>query len=624
MKYFTTVVILLISIPSMCQKTMLFESKEYKRAYENNTRSRDGSPGKEYWQNRSTYEITAAFDPEEKLIQGHLSVEYFNESPDSLGTMVFKLMQNIYSKGAARQMAVDPGMLHDGIQIDEVSYNGKVLEGQSIQISGTVMTISLPVYMRSQDQGKVDLDFSTPVPPQSGLRSGTIDSTSFFMAYWFPQVAVYDDIFGWDKDEYVGVPETYNDFSNYSVALTLPSQYNVWATGQLQNPKEVFSDAILERMEKSKTSNEPVMIIDEADFRTANGQKKTWRFYAENVPDFAWGTSDHYLWQGMAAMNPDRENLCWVQSAYGKGDANFDWVVGVAKRSVEVFANDFPGVPYPYFKHISFSGTEGGGMEFPMLANNHATPDSVSTIVVTAHELAHNYFPFMMGINERKYGWWDETITTLMETYLSQKAYPNHRLQGFMNRRFSFPYLASSHDMMPLMTETSSMMKVMPTIANFYIKGPAMMDGFQNLVGEERFNALLKDFINLWQGKHPTPYDFFYFVNSEEKTNYNWFWNACFMAKGYPDLAITGASQKKKQLTVEVSNVGQTPAPFQLEITLNSGETMEKQYNIAEWKDGEEVLSLQIPVAEKVEKIMITRDFFYDTNAANNQWEMEK
>ncbi len=611
--------LLVLSFSVFGQKQNLFESKEYKEAYEAGTRSRTGMPGEKYWQNRSEYKIRASFDPTSHLISGQLTVKYYNESPDSLNAIVFKLMQNVYKKGSVRQMEVDTQLLHDGIEITNVKYNDQVVDESVVRISGTIMRVSLHSSIGQNSSGTISLDFITPISPKSGFRSGSIDSTSFFMAYWFPQVAVYDDIFGWDTDEYVGIPENYNDFSNYDVEITLPSEYNVWATGKQMNIQETYSKDVLSRIEKSKASQEPVKILDEADFRNPDGQMTTWKYRAENVPDFAWGASDHYVWEGMAAQNPDPSNLCWVQTAYPKGAANFDWVLGVAKRSVEVFSQGFPGVPYPYFKHISFRGTDGGGMEFPMLANNDATPDSTSTIMVTAHELAHNYYPFMMGINERKYGWWDETMTTLMESYLSENDYPNHKVQGLFNRKFSFNYLSALHDMQPLMTETSSMMKVMPSIINFYVKGPAIMDGLENLIGTTKMYQYNKEFMNVWTGKHPTPYDFFYFVNNKEQENLNWFWDASFFSQGYPDLSISNAHQQDQYITIEIQNVGGLPAPFQLTITYEDGTDFDEEYNINLWKDNLEFVTVRIPVSKKVEKVYLNESFFYDSNPANNE-----
>lgn len=614
------VLLLFTTIHTQGQKSYLYESREYRAAYERDTRTRDGLPTEKYWQNHASYDIKAEFDPSNHLITGHLSVKYFNESPDSLKSIIFKLMQNVYKKGAVRQMAVDIENLHDGIVIKNVQYDGATIPESSVIQSGTVMTVSLPDYIKKNGYGTISMDFETPVPVTSGFRSGTVDSTSFFIAYWFPQVAVYDDIFGWDKDEYVGVPENYNDFSSYKVELTLPSQYNIWATGNHLNADEIFSEDVLQRMEASKISNIPITIMDEKDFRKADGEKFTWKFEAENIPDFAWGTSDHYIWEGMAASNPNPSNLCWVQTAYPRGAHNFEWVLGVAKNSVEVFSNEFPGVPYPYFKHITFSGTKGGGMEFPMIANNYPTADSIGTIMVTAHELAHNYFPFMMGINERKYGWWDETMTTMMESHLHEKVYPEFKISWFFDFKKSFPYLSSSHEIMPLMTETSSMMKVMPTIINFYNKGPAMMSILEEYLGTRQLHHIIKDFIYIWRGKHPTPYDFFYFINSRTGENLNWFWDACFFSNSYPDLTISKAIQNEAYITVSVKNIGGLPVPFVLTLYFDDGEKSDETFDITTWKINPETCTVRIPVNKKVVKLHLNETRFFDGNPSDNTY----
>lgn len=609
---------------AIAQKQNLYESIEYKKAYERGTRMRNGIPGNSYWQNKSDYKIEAKFDPKTRLITGHLKVTYFNNSPDSMSLVVFKLMQNVYMKGVKRQMPVEEINLHDGIQINNVVYNETLLEDRSVNKSGTIMRVMLPQHLGSKSSCSIELHFVTPLPKTSGFRSGSIDSTSFFAAYWFPQLAVYDDIFGWDTDEYVGVPENYNDFSSYEVALTFPSEYNVWATGKLANMDEIYSDDILKRIASSKKSSKPIMILSENDFRSADGKSHTWKYKAENVPDFAWAASDHYLWEGVAARNPDPQNLCWVQSAYPPGAKHFNLVVGIAQKSVELFSNAFPGVPYPYFKHISIRGTQGGGMEFPMIANNNVAHDTVSTITVTAHELAHNYFPFMMGINERKYGWWDETMTTLMESYVNLKGYPEHKVVGFFNRKVSFNYLSPTHDILPLITETSNIMKVMPTITNFYIKGPAAMDILVNIIGTNNFYAYTKEFIAIWAGKHPTPYDFFYFINEKEGKNLNWFWNAWFYSYGYPDVAITNAEQHDGYISIKMENVGGLPVQFRLTITKNDGSELDEEFNAETWRDNLEYTTVKIPVSGKVAKIVLDRRFAYDVDPSNNEFILEK
>jgi hypothetical protein len=622
MKNILTSTILCISLAVSAQNAVLYESKEYKEAYANDTRARNGLPGPNYWINRSEYKIDAEFIPEIPEVRGSLSVTYYNNSPDSLNIIVFKLMQTLYKKGSVRQMEIDPELLHDGIKISNVKFDTIDIPDGSINISGTMLTLSLPRYIKTNASANLSLDFITPIPPKSGLRSGQIDSSSFFIAYWFPQVAVYDDVFGWDTDQYVGVPENYNDISDYEVTITAPSHFNIWATGKHTNVESIYSKEIQSRIALSRNSALPVTILSETDFKTPDDRQKTWTFAARNVPDFAWGTSDHYIWEGMAARNTDLENLCWVQTAYQKGAANFDWVLEVSKNSIEVFSSEFPGIAYPYFKHITFSGTQGGGMEFPMLANNFATRDTTATITVTAHEIAHNYFPFMMGTNERKYGWLDETLTTLMEDYFKKKVHPNRKVMGWMNREFTFPYFAPRHDMLPLITETSSMMKVMPTMINYYVKGPAIMDILENLIGKNDLHIYLKEFMYAWQGKHPTPYDLFYFINTKHGKNLNWFWNASFFTYAYPDVAILGAEQTDQYLTLHVQNAGGLPIPFRISVVYEAGRGFDEVFNVAVWEKDLHLYTARIPISEKVEKVYLNQNFFYDSDPTNNEFLM--
>ena len=263
MKIFPFLILFIISNYSIAQKNSLFESIEYRNAYEKETRQRNGLPGDTYWQYRSDYAIEASFDPASGIIKGSMRVTYFNESPDSLNILVFKLMQNIYKRGANRQIATEEINIHEGIKIENISFNDRPINENLLGISGTVMRLSLPEFIAKNSEAIITLDFATPLPKKSGFRSGAIDSTSFFAAYWFPQIAVYDDIFGWDIDEYVGTPENYNDFSNYLVEITIPSHYNIWATGEHINKKEIFSSEILKKINVSKRSGNPVMIIEE-------------------------------------------------------------------------------------------------------------------------------------------------------------------------------------------------------------------------------------------------------------------------------------------------------------------------------------------------------------------------
>ena len=583
-------------LQSLAQSDNLYESIEYKNAYANGTRLRNGMPGTNYWQNRCDYIVKAKFDPASKKIKGSLDITYHNNSPDSLNVVVFKLMHNFYKKGANRQISTEEINLHDGVKIANLTVNEEYIPDHSTITRGTVLDVRLPEPIMKNTKATITLDFTTPLPTTNGLRSGTIDSSSFFAAYWFPQIAVYDDIFGWDREEYVGVPENYSDFSNFWVEITLPSEYNIWATGEHMNKDEIFSKDILKRIVASKLSNKPVAILDKKDFREPDGKLNTWKFKALNVPDFAWGASDHYIWEALTANNPGVESKCWVQTAYPISVKSFSQVIDYAKNSVEILSNYFPALPYPYFKHITFRGIKGGGMEFPMIANNYEQADTISNIQVTAHEIAHNYFPFMVGINERKFGWWDESMATMMETYICTRGYPKYKSPRF-NKRMIYNYISSNHQILPLITETSNIMKLMPATTNNYVKGPVAFDVLLNIIGKDKFYEYNREFMEIWAYKHPTPHDFFYFINNKEKDDLNWFWNSWFFSYGYPDIALTSAEQNERYLSIGLEDSGGLPVHFRVNVLYEDGSAFDEDFNASLWKKNLNKIIVRIPIS---------------------------
>ena len=615
-----------MALSANAQITRIYESREYKQAIEQHTRTRQGLPGKAYWQNSSNYDINATFDPRKGEIWGIANIHYQNNSPDSLIYVVVKVMQNFYKKGAARQMEVPIVDITDGVHLDSVRYNGKLMSSNMRSERGTNVLLFLPDAIRSGQSADFSISYHLKMPLKEGIRTGAADSTSYFMGYWFPQMAVYDDIFGWDTDQYIGIPENYNDFSDYKVSLTLPGQYMIWATGKLENPEEMYPSDVLTKIRDSQTSNEVVHILTAKDWKTIRKKApgtRTWKFVAHQVPDFAWATSDHYLWDGAAAKNPDPQHTCWVQAVYPAKAYNFDEVTGIAQKSIEIMSAGFPGIPYPYFEHITFNGGSGGGMEFPMMANNESVPDMMNTMLITAHEIAHNYFPFLMGINERKYGWFDETMTSMMEEYVNKKGYPSLRPRGLYSKSFFYYNFGGRDDDLPLMTETSNIMKEMTSIFNFYTKGPIAMEALQSLIGENHFNQYVKDFMFEWAGKHPTPYDLFYYINERYGQNLDWLWQHWFFDYGYADVGIASVKQSNQMLSIDITNEGGMPVPVRLKITYSDDSTREENVSISVWKENPEHYVLNIQNNKAIKKVSIDPQAFYDVNRDNDKFEVK-
>ncbi len=234
---------ILFSFQSLSQEK-LFIPRNIQSAYEKGTRSPDGKPGAEYWQNSSDYKIEVEVDPSAYLFNGSEEVTYYNNSPDTLKRIVLRLYPNVFKKGSARDYAINPEAVTDGVTIEKISVSGRSinLENQSIfRVTNTIAVIYLPEPILPKSSIDLSIEWSFSLSPKATLRMGVYDSTSVFVGYWYPQIAVYDDIDGWDYINYGGQEEFYNDFSNFDVNITLPNNFGVWATGELQNPEEVLN-----------------------------------------------------------------------------------------------------------------------------------------------------------------------------------------------------------------------------------------------------------------------------------------------------------------------------------------------------------------------------------------------
>jgi hypothetical protein len=283
------------------KKTSIFVPLELQEAYRKGTRSMDGKPGPSYWQNRADYAIKADFDPEKGFLSGQEIISYQNNSPEEVSSLTIRLYQDLYKKGNMRFRSVDPEDIHDGVKITKVSINGKSVALSDLGRNNTLMSVPVPADLRAEKKLKIEIDWNFTMPKKTDLREGYYENGNYFVAYWFPQMAVNDDIYGWDDFPYTGEQEFYNEFGNFEVEISTPKEYVIWATGVLQNPSEILQDKYLQRYQQAQTSSEIVKIIDKDDLKgykiTKGSKKNTWKFKAEYVPDFAFASSKSYLWE---------------------------------------------------------------------------------------------------------------------------------------------------------------------------------------------------------------------------------------------------------------------------------------------------------------------------------------
>ncbi|MGW8282361.1 MAG: M1 family metallopeptidase, partial [Gemmatimonadota bacterium] len=371
--------LLLFAAPAGAQGTGIFVPGEVQAAFDSGTRSTDGEPGPAYWQNSADYEMHIRFDPISGELVGRETIVYRNESPDSLRSLVLKLMSNLFKRGSARDNAIAPEDVSDGVTLTAVELNGEPLDPapdreQVIYLqNGSIVMI--PGSVPPGGMAELSIDWRQVVNRGSHGRSGGVDSTTWFNAYFFPRIAVRDDIDGWDVSPHLGTAEFYNDFGDFEVTIEVQDGYLVWATGVLQNPDEVLAPDVASRYREALESDDIVHIVDAAAIAagalTTTGDadgSNFWRFRADYVPDFAFAVSNHYLWDASSlVVDPATGRRVLIDAAYDPSSSDFYEVAEVARNSIDYMSRVFPGVPFPYPQETVFNGLSE--MEYPMMVN---------------------------------------------------------------------------------------------------------------------------------------------------------------------------------------------------------------------------------------------------------------
>ncbi len=611
---------------SFAQKSSLFIPLNIKKSYENGIRNYNGTPGSKYWQNKADYFISAEIVPKTKEVNGREEVIYQNNSPDELKKMVFRLYPDYYKKGAPRDDQIDPRAVNNGTIIKSLIINDDTVNVTSKSANflrkGTNATVVLNNPIPPGGKAVVEAEWSFVIPTYSKQRMGAYDSTSFFVAYWYPQIAVYDDVDGWDTYNYGGTVEFYNDFNNYNVEITVPEGFLVWATGEIQNLDELLKPEYLKRIAEAKKSDTPIKIVTKEDYAhgspTIRDDYNTWIFKACNVTDFTFGTSDHYLWDmGSLVVDKKTGRRTIVDAAYKESSEQFYKVAQIAIASINYLSNELPGVPFPYPKLTVFNGA--GGMESPMMVNEGSSSSYTGQLFVTSHEITHTYFPFYMGINERKYAWMDEGMATMLPMKLQKQ---NGKYDPLVGDVAGYSDFAGDETEMPMMIPSVFLFGRAYRVASYARPGIAyyyLMD----LLGKEEFKKAIGEYIKRWHGKHPLPYDFFYTFNDVTGQNLDWFWKPWFFERGYPDLGIKNVSINKNSVKVNVINKGTIPVPVDLQITFADSSQKEIWKTAAVWKNGGKSIPVEFKSNKKIEKVELLTNRCPDVNSKNNLWKMK-
>jgi len=423
---------------------------------------------------------------------------------------------------------------------------------------------------------------------------------------------------GWDWVlSHKGLNEFYNDFNNYKVSIEVPEGFYIWATGTQTNAEEVFTPEFLKKYKQALLSNETTHLLSEKDNPAENLIGNIWKFKADFVPDFAFGTAPNFVWD-VVNVSLDEKDV-YVEAAYPYNEEIYHTTIDIARQTIEFTSETDPGVVFPYSHASVFNGMWYGGMEYPMITNVAATNDTTFFNLMIFHEIVHNYHPFSMGFNEKRYQYMDEGLTEFFTSqFLMQKhSWDNHYFatpEGLIELPVIFRYMAQDEDA-PLF-DSYGKVNVFNVVYLCYIKAELAYYLFQEMVGYERFLLAYKEFIKRWQGKHPTPWDMFYTFNDALGENYNWFWNAWFFDYGYPDLGI---NLEGDQLIIERLGVGSLPVPVKLNIEYTDGTTEEIYKPMDIWKNGEKEITLQLEKSSGIKSVWLDTHTVPDIDERNNR-----
>ena len=583
------------------------------QTYVNGTRSTNGAPGKNYWQNKADYSIKVTFNPKNRVLNGVVDIDYTNNSPDTLGQVYFKLYPNLYMKGAIRNMKVSPADETNGVQIQKLSINQPA---KKWSIDGTNMVLTIPT-LSSKQKIHFTISYSYILNKTSHIRTGQVDSGAFFIAYFFPRLAVYDDVDGWNQHPYLGTEEFYNDFCHFNAEITVPGNYEVWATGNLKNADEVYQPKIVDRIAAAEQSDEVTDIITAADQKsnavTTKGATHTWKIEADSVTDLAVAISNHYAWQASSLIvDPITKRRTRVDAVYNTSHNTYLPVINYARKTVETMSYQFPKWPYPYPHETIFDGLDQ--MEYPMMVNDNPLDNVEQDIELTDHEIFHTMFPFYMGTNETKYGWMDEGWATRAEWLISPVIRP-----GLVDEYGMDGYEASAgtEEDLPIITLTPGLTGA-SIFTDSYPK-PAM--GYlyvKDMLGDSLFTKALHYYIAQWHGKHPMPYDFFNCMNTGSSVDMNWFWKAWFFDNGVPDLAISNVAKQQNEYIVTITSKGTKPVPVDLNLFYSDGSSRVIHKSVACWQNGNRTYIINFADDKPIFKLVLGSVHTPDVNKADN------
>lgn len=639
-------------------------------------RAASGAPGQAYWQQRADYVIEARIDTVTHHLHGSERITYHNNSPDALTFLWVQLDQNVrslensrtYKMEAALPETISPAFrrfvgveqFDGGFDISRVQLMtdaGRMVDAD-YRIRDTIMRVSLPDALQPGEHMSFDIDWSFRIPDNArGAKERVEDGWMYLVAQWFPRMSVYDDVNGWQTEQFFGRGEFYLNFGSYDVKLTVPWDHIVDATGELQNSEQVLTREQIQRLNRAYQSEEPVFIVGPDEVltpgsRPVNRGMLTWHFKADDVRDFAFASSRAFVWDAAGFSYPDEERIINVHSLYPRNAMPLWDKVSTRASIVTMESYGEMSLKYPYPKVVNVNGPVGG-MEYPMIAFCGARPapdgsytDGVerALIGVTIHEVGHNWVPMIIASDERKWTWMDEGLNTFLQYYAEQRY--AEKFNGtdiwtqttdgtYPSRRGPAPLIVDymkNPAQVPIMTESDLIQNNFGN--NGYAKPAAgLLMLREHILGPDVFDDAFREYSARWAFKHPQPADFFRSMEEAAGENLNWFWRGWFYTTYANDQNLASVTEQPADsllgssdhgahyYRIQVENEGQLLMPVELKITYDDGTDEFMALPADVWRGNELTFTKGFFSNKKVLKVELDPNAaFADIDMENNTW----
>ena len=590
-------------------------------------RTAAGAPGPRYWQQRADYTLEATLDTATNVLRGRGRIYYVNRSPETLSSVWVQLDQNLFAPGSVSGILNQPPLLFAGGVVFDFSGKGFVggvtvdrfavgTQQLKTKVFGTMMRVELPRPLGPDLSVTFDIAWHFPIPPYGAGRMGRVGSRFYELGQWYPRMAVYDDVHGWNTLPYLGAGEFYLEFGDFDVSLTVPAGFQIAATGMLANPTMIRTAQERARLAKAFENPGQVVSVITRPEAVANATRKvpgtrTWRFTASGARDFAWATGpdlrwDASTWDGIV-----------VQTFYHADATPWEEANTMVRFALRHFSGALGQYPWP-----QVSAIEGliEGMEYPMVIFCPSLQKREDQYWVLMHELGHQWFPMQVGSDERRYPWMDEGFNTFADYDAAEAFFKGSAYGDTVRRELLSAYTATAipGSEQPMITKPDEVRQLYWTA---YQK-PALMLTIlrESVLGRDEFDRAFREYARRWKGKHPQPADFFRTMSNETGRDLDWFWRGWIYTTARLDQAVDSVRAGRDSTFLYLSNRGQMVLPVTVELRYDDGTTETRNLPVEMWDLGSRFTYRMVTTKRLAGVVIDPRRFYPDIDRQNNAW----